>query len=76
MNPCAGVSEPETCNFIKERLRHRCLPVNFEKFLKTPLFLELLPWLFLTLPLCIHSKELGANGVCFIWQMMLFYHQY
>ena len=23
----------ETCNFIENRLRHRCFPVNFEKFL-------------------------------------------
>ena len=26
----------ETCNFIKKRLRHRCFPVNFAKFLRTP----------------------------------------
>ena len=29
-------TEPEACNFIKKRLCHRCLPVNFAKFLGTP----------------------------------------
>ena len=27
---------PEACNFIKKRLWHRCFPVNFVKFLRTP----------------------------------------
>ena len=26
----------ETCNFIKKRFWHRCFPVNFAKFLRTP----------------------------------------
>ena len=26
------------CNFIKKRLWHRCFPVNFTKFLRTPFF--------------------------------------
>ena len=25
---------------LKNRLRHRCFPVNFEKFLRTPFFIE------------------------------------
>ena len=28
--------EPEACNFIKKRHWHRCFPVNFAKFLRTP----------------------------------------
>ena len=28
--------ESQACNFIKERLWHRCFPVNFAKFLRTP----------------------------------------
>ena len=28
---------PQTCNFIKRTLQHRCFPVNFEKFPGTPL---------------------------------------
>ena len=27
---------PEACNFIKKRLQHRCFPVKFVKFLRTP----------------------------------------
>ena len=48
----------QACNFIKKRLwrpatllkkglYHRCFPVNFEKFLKTPFFTEHLQWLLL-----------------------------
>ena len=39
--------QPEPCNFIKKRLRHRCFPVNFVKFLRTPFFIEQLWWLLL-----------------------------
>ena len=28
----------KTCNFIKKRLQHRCFPVKFAKFLRTPFF--------------------------------------
>ena len=40
-NTCARVSfliscRPEACNFIWKRLWHRCFPVNFTKFLRTP----------------------------------------
>ena len=30
---------------LKKRLRHKCFPVNFSKFLKTHFFTELLRWL-------------------------------
>ena len=32
---------------LKERLRHRCFPVNFAKLLRTPSFIEQLWWLLL-----------------------------
>ena len=32
---------------LKKRLRHRCFPVNFVKFLRTPIFIEHLWWLLL-----------------------------
>ena len=32
---------------LKKKLRHRCFPVNFSKFLKTHFFVELLRWLLL-----------------------------
>ena len=36
----------ETCN-IKKRLWHKCFPVNFVKFLRTPFLTEHLRWLLL-----------------------------
>ena len=33
--------------FLKKRLWHRCFPVNFSKFLRTPVLTEHLRWLFL-----------------------------
>ena len=38
---------PQACNFIKKRLWHRCFPVNFAKFPRTPFFTEHLRWLLL-----------------------------
>ena len=37
----------ETCNFIKKETLHRCFPVNFAKFLRTPFLTEHLRWLLL-----------------------------
>ena len=34
---------------LKKRLWHRCFPVNFVKFLRTPFFIEHLCWLLLQL---------------------------
>ena len=44
LNKVAGL---KACNFIKKRLQHRCLPVKFAKFLRTPFFTEYLLWLLL-----------------------------
>ena len=30
----------QACNFVKERLQHRCFPVKFAKFLRTPPILK------------------------------------
>ena len=35
---------------LKKRLWHKCFPVNFAKFLRTPVFTEHLRWLPLFLP--------------------------
>ena len=37
------------CNVVKNRLQHRCFPVKFAKFLRTPFFTEHLQWLLLRL---------------------------
>ena len=55
-NKVAGLA----CNFIKKRLWHRCFPVNFVKFLRTPFFIEHLWWLLLSL--C----NLCSNSSCWI----------
>ena len=46
-NKAAGL-RPAT--LLKKRLWHRCFPVNFAKFLRTPFFIEHLRWLLLTYP--------------------------
>ena len=43
-NKVAGL-RPAT--LLKKRLWHRCLPVNFAKFLRTPISIERLRWLLL-----------------------------
>ena len=56
-NTCARVSflikllAPPPATLLKKRLWHRCFPVNFGKFLRTPFFTEHLWWLFLHLHL-------------------------
>ena len=37
----------KACNLLKKSLRHRCFPVNFAKFPRTPFFTEHLWWLLL-----------------------------
>ena len=48
-NTCARVSFLIT--LLKKRLWHRCFPVNFVKFLRTPFLTELLRWLLLLIDL-------------------------
>ena len=43
------VGRPAT--LLKKRLWHRCFPVNFAKFLRTPFVIEHLRWLFLSVKL-------------------------
>ena len=40
----------QACNFIKKRLQHRCFPMKFAKFIRTPFLKEHLRWLLLKLP--------------------------
>ena len=54
-NICARVSfsiklqalGPRSATLLKKRLWHRCFPVNFVKFLRTPFYTEHLWWLLL-----------------------------
>ena len=45
-NKVAGLRPP---TLLKKRLWYKCFPVNFAKFLITPLFTEHLQWLLLTM---------------------------
>ena len=46
----AVVKKVEPATLLKKRLWHRCFPVNFAEFLRTPFFTEHLWWLLLNLP--------------------------
>ena len=39
----------KTCNFIKKRSQHRCFPVKFKKFLRTPILKNIFERLLLVL---------------------------
>ena len=41
------VAGPRPATLLKKRLWHRCFPVNFAKFLRTPFLTEHLRWLLL-----------------------------
>ena len=43
-NKVAGL---RSTTLLKKRLWHRCFPVNFVRFLRTPFFIEHLRWLLL-----------------------------
>ena len=49
-----NVARPAT--LLKKRLLHRCFPVNFEKFIRTPFFIEHLWWLLLHVSFYIEDK--------------------
>ena len=46
-NTSARASGLRPATLLKKRLWHRCFPVNFVKFLRTPFLTEHLPWLLL-----------------------------
>ena len=53
-------SQEDTCvrvtflmTLSKKRLGHRCFPVNFAKFLRTPTFIEHLQWLVVSQGPCL-----------------------
>ena len=49
-NTCVGDTFLKSCNpedSVKKRLQHRCFPVKFAKYLRTPILTEQLQWLLL-----------------------------
>ena len=48
----------QTATLLKKSLWHRCFPVNFVKFLRTPFFTEHLRWLLLERGYAKNSRKL------------------
>ena len=51
----SGVKLKQNATLFKKRLWHRCFPVNFAKFLRTPFSIEHLQWLLLNMK---YKKEI------------------
>ena len=51
------VADVRPATLLKKRLWHRCFPVDFAKFLRTPFFTEHLQWLLLKF-ISHHTKEI------------------
>ena len=87
-NICAGVSisiklQASTSNFIQasarnsgsgaqKKLRQRCFPVNFAKFLRTPLLQNTSRWLLFALSYIICIKDFMSDELKIISQGMSF----
>ena len=57
----------KACNFIKKRLWHRCFPVSFVRFLRTPFLTEHLWFLF-------HPVSLNKNRKIITYYSHFFLH--
>ena len=53
---------PET--LFKKGLWHRCFPLNFVKFLRTPFFIEHLWWLLLTISYLMSHRSSRPEVLC------------
>ena len=51
----------KTCNFIKNRLKHRCFPVNIVKFLRTPILKNICKRLVLEKGKILVSQNVNEN---------------
>ena len=67
-------SGPEPATLLKKRTWHRCFPVNFVKFLRTPFLTDHLWWLLLIV-ICtviantiIVAQRRFQNHVKYLWQ--------
>ena len=61
----------EACNFIKKRLWHRCFPVNFVKFLRTPFLQNTSGGCFSTLFRGLQFTSLVPLPGTFTWYLYL-----
>ena len=51
---------PRPASLSNKRLWHRCFPVNFAKFLRTPFFSEQLQWLLLFVGVYLWNRTFGG----------------
>ena len=58
------VADLRLATLLKKRLRHRCFPVSFAKFLRTPFFTEHLQWLLLKITSHPTKEILYVNTNC------------
>ena len=64
----------KACNPIKKRFQHRCFPMKFEKFLRTPFFTKEFQWLLLRFNSCFQRcsdqkpVRLSAINTRFNWK--------
>ena len=75
-NTCVGasfnkVAGLEAYNFIKERLQHRCFPVNIANFLKTDFLTEHVRWLLLYWNYSIQSGLISDPAKHFWWSFFV-----
>ena len=59
------IKKLKACNVIKKRLQHRCFPVQFAKFLRTPYFTEHIRLLLLLYILTKYSASLFFYSLLF-----------
>ena len=56
-NSCDGIFSQKACSFIKNRLQHRCTPMNFAKFLKTVILKKTYEGLLLHIEYCTPANN-------------------
>ena len=66
-NNAAGL---QACNFIKKRLLHRCFPVKYMEFLRTPIFKTSVIHCFCNVPFWFALQN-QLSGVYISWTVIL-----
>ena len=72
-NNVAGL---QACNFIKKILQHRCFPMKFAKFLRTPILKNIFERLLLFVSpqdtITNNGTEFGLNETSADWEVSIF----
>ena len=72
---CQSFFFNKVATLLKKRIWHRCFPVNFAKFLRTPFFTEILWWLLLNWmkKLAVRHNNSIVNTMSFFFKIPHFY---